>query len=120
MLPSFDSYDESVAWFMSLPGHEAAYWSGSIFNWVFDYDPADDGPECEIATRILASHPLYTPGKEAELLRFQKFVNRVARHMYDNPYSRLSAKRKIMVAKEVIVLHVKGKHVPPGSFLWTR
>lgn len=24
---------------------------------VFIYDPADDGPECEIITRILTSHP---------------------------------------------------------------
>ena len=24
---------------------------------VYEYNPADDGPECEIITRILASHP---------------------------------------------------------------
>jgi hypothetical protein len=29
----------------------------ALFNGVYEYDPADDGPECEIITRILASHP---------------------------------------------------------------
>ena len=26
-------------------------------NWVYVYDKADDGPECEIVARILATHP---------------------------------------------------------------
>lgn len=28
-----------------------------LFNGVYEYDPADDGPECEVITRILAAHP---------------------------------------------------------------
>ena len=34
---------------------------------VYDYDPADDGPECEVITRILATHrlvPMFVIGKE--------------------------------------------------------
>ncbi len=39
-----------------ISGHEAAF-SASPTAGVLMYDPADDGPECEIITRILASHP---------------------------------------------------------------
>ena len=28
-----------------------------ILHDVYEYDPTDDGPECEVITRILASHP---------------------------------------------------------------
>lgn len=31
-------------------------WASTLFG-VYDYDAADDGPEVEIITRILASHP---------------------------------------------------------------
>jgi hypothetical protein len=42
--------------------HEGASVHAEHFFWsplahAYDYDPADDGPECEIITRILASHP---------------------------------------------------------------
>jgi len=36
---------------------------------IFTYDPTDDGPECEIITRILASHPRYVPGVEKRALQ---------------------------------------------------
>ena len=39
----------------NLSGHEAAFSSNPMAG-VFTYDPADDGPECEVITRILASH----------------------------------------------------------------
>src|SRR5208282_6825232 len=82
---------------------EAFYWHG--LPEVYTYDSAEDGPEAEIIKGILASQPLYVPGKEGELLRFQKFVNQAARHFYDNPYSRLSVRRKTFVAQHVIALH---------------
>ena len=34
-----------------------AYLMNQPMREVYDYDPADDGPECEVITRILASHP---------------------------------------------------------------
>ena len=42
--------------------HEGASVHAEHFFWsplahAYDYDPADDGPECEVITRILASHP---------------------------------------------------------------
>ena len=33
-----------------------AYLMNQPMREVYDYDPADDGPECEVITRILASH----------------------------------------------------------------
>lgn len=39
-----------------LSGHEAAYAISPVAA-VFGYDPADDGPECEVITRILAAYP---------------------------------------------------------------
>ena len=41
-----------------LPGasahEEHFFWSPRVY--VYDYNSADDGPECEIITRILAHH----------------------------------------------------------------
>ena len=40
------------------PGHHNYWFNHSHpFGGIFDYDPADDGPECEIISCILASHP---------------------------------------------------------------
>ena len=38
--------------------HTTAHELAFLFSWadgVYEYDPADDGPECEIITRILAT-----------------------------------------------------------------
>ena len=37
-------------------GHAMAFYTSPMAD-VYDYDPAEDGPECEIITRVLASHP---------------------------------------------------------------
>lgn len=37
-------------------GHEEAFFWSSLAH-VYAYDPAEDGPECEIITRIMATHP---------------------------------------------------------------
>jgi len=34
------------------------YWERNNCHLVYEYDPTDDGPEVEIITRILASHPV--------------------------------------------------------------
>ena len=39
-----------------MTAHEQ-YAKHRLFPGIYDYDPADNGPECEIITRILASHP---------------------------------------------------------------
>ena len=54
--------------------------SGHFEKWfnsasVYDYDTADDGPECEVITRILASHPRYAPGIEKRALRLARIIS---------------------------------------------
>jgi hypothetical protein len=39
-----------------LSAHEWYCRFHNMMNWVYSYDKADDGPECEIITRILVSH----------------------------------------------------------------
>ena len=42
---------------LKISAHELYRLENVFFPSVYTYDPADDGPECEIITRILASHP---------------------------------------------------------------
>lgn len=80
---------------------------------VFCFSPcaADDGPEVKIIKAILATHKLYTPGKEGELLKFQHFVDDAARALFNDRYGRLGKKRQEAVRRFVILLHVEGKGV---------
>jgi len=50
-------------------GHEAAFYDKNIGD-VYVYDPTDDGPECEVITRILAAHPFFIPGEERNAKTF--------------------------------------------------
>jgi hypothetical protein len=38
-----------------------AYWEQHNCAPVYEYDPTDDGPECEAITHILAAHPQQDP-----------------------------------------------------------
>lgn len=42
--------------FPNSSGHAMAFYRSPASN-VYEYDPAEDGPECEVIMRILASHP---------------------------------------------------------------
>lgn len=60
-----------------MTGHEH-YWQHNVFGWgVYQYNPADDGPECEAITRILAHHPRYVPGveKRANLVSLLTYIS---------------------------------------------
>jgi hypothetical protein len=56
---------------------------------VYEYDPANDGPECETITRILAHQPFYKPGAEQHLLRASINVNTAARVLFQREYAEL-------------------------------
>lgn len=43
----------------------ARYAFKQSMNATYQYDAADNGPECEIIMRILASHPAYRPSAES-------------------------------------------------------
>jgi hypothetical protein len=102
--------------FSNTLGHAIAFFKSPMAG-AYEYDPADDGPECEVITRVLASHKLYRPGNEGELLRFHHFVDSVARHMYGKHYARLGEKRKEKVRAKVIALHL-GEDFK-GTAYWT-
>lgn len=83
-----------------------AFYTSPLAN-VYEYDPADDGPEVRVINKILAKHVFYAPGKEGSLLRFQQFVDKVARHLYGERYGRLGKRRQENVRHEVIRLHLE-------------
>lgn len=60
------------------PGHYN-YWfvNSHPFGGIYDYNPTDDGPECEVITRILANHPRYVPGVEKRALRLSLLTSRL-------------------------------------------
>lgn len=45
---------------------EYVFWHGMPA--VYEYNRAENGPECEVITRILAHHPLYIPREEKRRL----------------------------------------------------
>lgn len=92
----------------STTGHAVAFYASHPGK-VYSYDPAEDGPEAEIITRILAKHALYAPGEEGELLKFQHLVDDAARALFNDRYGRLGKKRQETVRKFAIMLHVDGK-----------
>jgi hypothetical protein len=85
-----------------MSAHEA-YWQSHVFGWgVYQYDPADDGPECEVITRILAHHPFYQPGQELQHLRLMAYLEEVARQLFGVRYRFLDAAQKTAVRMAVI------------------
>ena len=47
--------------FWPVPTAHRAYWERHNCALVYEYDPTDDGPECEAITCILANHPEADP-----------------------------------------------------------
>lgn len=89
----FLNLEEADIRWEQLSGHEAAFSSNPMAN-VFTYDPADDGPECETITRVLAHHPLYKAGAERHFLRASVNVNTAARILFQREYAQLSDPEK--------------------------
>jgi hypothetical protein len=80
--------------------HELHYWKTDLSS-VYTYDVADDGPECETITRILAKHPLYKPGQEKHDIALWRVLNRAALLLYSQQYDMLSSDMQEMVIKRV-------------------
>lgn len=60
--------------FDNATGHAASFYKSSLAK-IYGYDRANDGPECEVITRILASHPRYVPGIEKRALRLARIIS---------------------------------------------
>lgn len=68
------------------------YWyvmNGPIAN-IYEYDPTDEGPECEVITRILARHPLYVSGEEKRRLRMMRSLDAVSLITYQKLFRELA------------------------------
>jgi hypothetical protein len=89
----------------------ADYIRANSFRTVYTYDPAADGPECEVITRILAHHSAYVPGGELQCLQLQKFVDDTARKLFNRRYGRLSPARQAIVRAAVIRAKALGRAV---------
>ncbi len=87
-------------------GHKVAFFMSPMAD-TYDYDPADDGPECEIITRILSSHTLYDPGQEVKVLRAEQHLNELARQMFGDRYGRLGRKRQAEVRRQYVYIYSK-------------
>ena len=67
-----DVKEDSKSWprwlrseFWPVPSVHQEYTQRHVLHDVYEYDPTDDGPEIEIITRILASHPALDPALQA-------------------------------------------------------
>jgi hypothetical protein len=68
---------------------------------VYEYDPAEDGPECEIITRILAKHPLYRVGTEKRALHKSLMLDRASIIAYGRLFKHIGANAQAYVIKRV-------------------
>ena len=83
-----------------IPAHEI-YDRRHSMNTVYGYDVANDGPECETITRILAKHPLYKPGQEKHDIALWRVLNRAALLLYSQGYDTLRSDMQEVVIKRV-------------------
>jgi hypothetical protein len=68
---------------------------------VYVYDPADDGPECEVITRILARHPLYVPSLEKQAIKVSRHLDAAALALYGKPFAKIGEDRRTIVRERV-------------------
>jgi hypothetical protein len=59
---------QSNSEFWTPPTAHQEFWERHNCAEVYQYDPTDDGPECEQLTRILATHPELTRDDEYRLI----------------------------------------------------
>lgn len=68
---------------------------------IYVYDPADDGPECEVITRILAGHPSYISGTEKQTIQYSRYLDVAALVLYNTSFAELSAERQAIVRQRI-------------------
>jgi hypothetical protein len=102
-------FDRPIVWYSSdqqerstTPGHYNYWFNHSHpFGGIYDYDPTDDGPECEVITRILAKHPLYMPGAEKKAIHFSRILEVAALALHHRPFSNLRAEEQAIIRSKV-------------------
>ena len=64
---------------------------------IYTYDPADDGPECEVITRILAKHPLYVAGAEKPAIKAGRYLEAAALVLFGKSFASLTEEYRTVV-----------------------
>ena len=70
---------------------------GSYLRFVYHYDSAENGPECEVITRILAAHPRYRMGEERRSIESTRLLDRTSLLFYERQYDELGSKERDVV-----------------------
>ena len=80
------------------PGHYSHWFNNSHpFGGIYDYDSTDDGPECEVITRILAAYPRYRAGEERRSIESTRLLDRTSLLFYERQYDELGSKERDVV-----------------------
>jgi hypothetical protein len=78
-----------------------------ILHDCYEYDPADDGPECEIITRILARHPLYIPGVEKRFIKFSRMLDVAAIAQFSQAFADISEDERAVIRNRVSIALIR-------------
>ncbi|SRR6266446_1180917 len=70
---------------------------------LYNYDPTDDGPECEVITRILAHHSLYVPGVEKQIIKFSRMLDIAAIAQFSRMFADISEDERNIIRNRVAV-----------------
>jgi len=76
------------------------YWFNSTN--PYDYDSTDDGPECEVITRILAHHPLYVSGVEKQSLKYSRCLDVAALVLYGKAFDKIGEECRTIVRQRIV------------------
>jgi hypothetical protein len=93
--------DEDRREFWPMTSVHREYWERHHLADVYEYCPADDGPECEIITRILARYPLYIPGMERRTLLSSRMLDIAAVVQFSQPFKDLTENQRTLVRNHV-------------------
>lgn len=68
---------------------------------IYTYDPTDDGPECEVITRILARYPLYVPGLEKQVIQSSRHLEAASLVLFGKSFKDIGEERRTIVRDRV-------------------
>jgi hypothetical protein len=79
-----------------MTGHERAFFRNPM-SYLYNYEQASDGPECEVITRILAAYPHYRMGEERRSIESTRLLDRTSLLFYEHQYDELGSKERDVV-----------------------
>lgn len=84
-------------------GHRLHFLNLPVNN-VFIYNPTEDGPECEVITRILAKHSLYIPGMERRAIAVSRCLELISLLRYKKSFALLNTDQNAAVHRAVTLM----------------